>query len=85
MPLTRLTKLEVLWLQGNQITDVSPLKGLTNLTQLKLRENQINDISPLAGLTNLKELGLWRNQFTATEKADLKKALPNCDIKFDSP
>ena len=37
----------VLYLEGNQISDISPLVGLTDLRWLKLNDNQISDIYPL--------------------------------------
>ena len=49
---------------GNAISDLSPLAGLTNLTRLHLDGNNISDISPLAGLTNLVVLGLWHNSIS---------------------
>ena len=51
----------MLQLDGNQISDVSPLASLTNLTDLDLGNNQISDVSPLASLTNLTDLGLYDN------------------------
>ena len=49
-------------LQGNQISDLSPLVGLVNLEVLGLSGNQIVDVSPLAGLVNLRHLSLAGNQ-----------------------
>ena len=49
-PLAKLTKLELLYLENNVISDVSPLAGLTNLEQLDLRNNAISDFSPLERL-----------------------------------
>ena len=43
---------------------------------------KISDITPLKGLTNLKELELWDNPISEDQKAMLKKALPDCDIRF---
>jgi internalin A len=54
----------VLWLQGNQITDLTPLSKLTNLQHLDLDNNQITDLTPLSGLTNLQILDLSNNQIT---------------------
>jgi internalin A len=54
----------VLWLQGNQITDLTPLSELTNLQHLDLGNNQITDLMPLSGLTNLQILNLRDNQIT---------------------
>ncbi|MCK4570477.1 leucine-rich repeat domain-containing protein, partial [Candidatus Bipolaricaulota bacterium] len=51
-----------LWLNWNQIVDISALSNLTNLMQLYLAGNQIVDISALSGLTNLTMLGLYNNQ-----------------------
>ena len=48
-------------LQGNSVSDISPVAGLTNLTYLHLQENSVSDISPVAGLTNLTYLHLYGN------------------------
>jgi len=45
--LAGLTNLTVLYLNNNQIVDISPVSGLTNLTELDLRNNQITDLQPL--------------------------------------
>ena len=62
----QLTNLQLLWLQGNQITDISSLENLTTSSELSLTlsYNQIVDISPLANLTNLVGLWLKDNQIT---------------------
>ena len=59
-----LTKLTELNLEGNQLTDVSPLATLTGLTKLDLSYNQLTDVSPLATLTGLTTLYLASNQLT---------------------
>jgi Leucine-rich repeat (LRR) protein len=59
-----LTNLQGLWLDSNQISDISPLAGLTNLQDLYLNWNQISDLSPLAGLTNLQYLDLYYNHIS---------------------
>ena len=51
-----LDKRQILNLQCNQISDLSPLAGLTILTKLTLGISQISDLSPLKGLTNLTSL-----------------------------
>ena len=52
-------------LDGNQISDISPLSGLTNLGILGLGGGiQISDISPLSSLTNLEVLTLSNSQIT---------------------
>ena len=58
------TNLERQELNGNQISDISPLAGLINLERLELNGNQISDISPLARLINLEVLELRQNQIS---------------------
>jgi Leucine-rich repeat (LRR) protein len=53
-----------LYLDNNQISDVSALSGLTNLVWLHLENNQISDISALSNLTNLTYLYLYNNQIS---------------------
>ena len=49
-------------LEGNRISDLSPLSGLTDLLQgLHLSNNEISDVSPLSGLTALVALSLSHN------------------------
>ena len=55
------TKLQVLDLRDNSISDISPLAKLTNLTTLRFARNNITDISPVARLTNLTELNFRSN------------------------
>ncbi|MEG4580668.1 leucine-rich repeat domain-containing protein [Microcoleus sp. MON1_C5] len=59
-----LSNLTELSLDGNQITDLTPLSALTNLTSLYLNNNQITDITRLSALTNLTSLYLNNNQIT---------------------
>jgi len=56
------TNLKELYLDANQISNISPVASLTSLTDLDLGGNQISDISPLDGLTNLERLVLDWNQ-----------------------
>jgi len=77
----RLTNLTELYLWNNQITDITPLSGLNNLTSLALGGNQINDVSPLTGLTGLRTLWLEDNQLSEAQIAELRLALPGCEIR----
>ena len=54
------------WLEldGNQISDLTPLESLKDLQMLILDDNQISDLSPLSSLTNLPVLGLDSNQIS---------------------
>ena len=51
-------------LDGNKITDISPLKCLTKSMRLSIGSNQITDISPLKGLNKLMRLHMANNQIT---------------------
>ena len=58
-PLDQMTKLTLLNLTSNHITDLTPLSGLVGLTSLTLDRNMnLKDLAPLAGLTNLTTLDL---------------------------
>ncbi len=60
------TYLRNLNLEGNNISDVSPLRrrGLTYLSHLNLEGNNISDVSPLRELTVLKNLNLGGNNIS---------------------
>jgi len=62
--LSNLTNLQMLWLDDNRISDISPLSSLTNLQHLGLENNLISNISPLKNLVNLMELRLSDNKIT---------------------
>ena len=49
-------------INGNHISDISPLSNLTNLNSLEFQYNQVTDISPLSNLTNLEKVVLYSNQ-----------------------
>ena len=53
--------LEVLLLDRNRITDISPLAGLGSLQLLTLGHNKVEDWSPLAGMSSLGLLALDGN------------------------
>ena len=75
-------KIRVLDLSFNLIQDLSPLAGLTNLEVLDLRSNQISSLRPLLRMTQLKKLDLTGNPLTAEQVAELRQALPDCEIVF---
>jgi Leucine-rich repeat (LRR) protein len=64
--------LTLLNLQGNNVSDLSPLAGLTNIRTLVVanssnypgKENQVEDLSPLVGLSQLTGLYLRGNLVT---------------------
>lgn len=56
--------LRSIWLDNNEITDLSPLKDLKLIQQLMLKNNQIKDIKPIAGLVMIQHLDLEKNQIS---------------------
>jgi len=55
------TSLRHLYLDSNNISDISPLANLGNMTDLYLGWNQISDVSSLGKLTSLTHLDLHSN------------------------
>lgn len=62
--LSGLHNLEILNLEGNNVTDISALSRLTSLKELILYENQIANITPLFALNNLEVLVLGNNKIS---------------------
>lgn len=58
------TGLEWIYLDWNEIQDISILKELKSLTKISLNHNRISDISAIGELTQLKNLSLSYNQIT---------------------
>lgn len=54
--------LESIWLNDNDVTDLSFVRHLENLKDFTAMSNYITDITPLAGLKNLEALTLYDNQ-----------------------
>ena len=84
----KLQSLETLWLFDAQITDagLKDVAKLQNLKRLVLRGTQISDkgLKDVAKLQKLSSLNLTQlTQVTATGVAELKKALPKCEIISD--
>ena len=70
-PLTNLTQLKTLVLDGSNIRDVSPLAQLTQLTELRLTFSNIRDVSPLAKLKNLRVLDLHNYRYDNDRSVDM--------------
>jgi len=60
--LAGMDKLASLYLEGNQISDLSPLKGLKWVEALDLHNNRISDVTALAGMTELRHTMLEGNK-----------------------
>jgi len=63
--LEKLTNLSLnLYLDGNNISNITSLSTLTNLRDLNIRNNNISDVTPLAALPNLIFLTAGNNNFS---------------------
>lgn len=62
-------KKEVTWifLDWNEITDLTPLKDFSNLTKISFSGNQVEDVTPLASLTNLTNITAINNPIKTIE------------------
>ena len=57
-------KLASLYLEGNQVSDLSPLKKLKWIESLDLRNNQVSDVAALSAMTELRHTMLEGNKIT---------------------
>jgi len=77
------SKLKILVLSKNKITDLSPLSKLTSLTTLDLSHNHhLRHIASLTAITNLRTLILTNTNITQKEITYLQRKLPNCIIFY---
>ena len=80
--LRSLTNLQTLNLRGNEISDISALRGLTNLQTLDLEDNNISVISALGNLSGLSWLDLSNNNLTDQQVEELRRKLPQAQIRY---
>ena len=84
--LKSLTKLKYLYtynagIDDAQLAEIVPvLSAMPGLEALSLADSKITDVKPLFQLTNLKNIWLNGNPLTADQIAELRAALPNCQI-----
>ena len=64
------TKLRWLYLDNNQIRDISPLADLTTIEVVDLEGNEIRDISPIAGWTHITGGVFWDRILFASRLRD---------------
>ena len=64
LDLKKLKTISILFLPGNQISDITVLGLLENIEYLNLKNNRIVDLTPLQGLKSLNHLELQNNQIT---------------------
>ncbi|CAL5985062.1 leucine-rich_repeat domain-containing protein [Hexamita inflata] len=72
--------LNTLYVDNNQIKDVSPLNSLTNLKILYLPDNKVSDLSQLRNLCRLEELNIGFNELTDLYGVQHLKSLKNLTV-----
>ncbi len=68
--LTNYPNLEELYLDGNQLTDISFAASLKKLTHLGINNNYVTELSPLNQAENLKYLDIRQNPINSTIETD---------------
>lgn len=76
--------LRELHLGNNNISDATPLMYLEDLETLDISGNRLYSVSPIKQLSNLKWLKLTGNPLGEDQVAELRQALPNCEIIFSN-
>lgn len=76
-----MTDMVDLSLGQNSISDISALEGLDLLRTVDLSRNSVSDFSPLYECTSLKTLNIGENGLSDEQIAEIKKALPECEVK----
>ena len=82
-PLSRLTQLQTLGIEGNPITDLSPLFGL-NLRELDVSNSPLIDLRQLANLTSLEYLCLEKSQISDISPLAGLNRLRILDIRYNA-
>ena len=83
LDLKKLKTISILFLPGNQISDITVLSLVENIQHLNLKENQIIDVSPLQELKNLNHLELQNNQITDITPLKDLPALKYLDLSYN--
>lgn len=84
-----LTGLERLWLHDTQVSDagLEHLKELNAIQELDLSNTRVSDVGlkHLKGMSSLKRLWLINTHVSDEGVAELRAALPNCNIEANMP
>ena len=84
-----LTGLQLLWLHDTQVSDagLEHLKGLSAIQELDLSNTPVSDagLKHLQRMSSLKRLWLINTRVTDEGIAELRAALPNCNIEASMP
>lgn len=79
--LEKCKSLESIWLNDDDVTDISFVRYLENLEYFTAMSNHITDITPLAELKNLEVLTLYDNQIEDVEPLMSLTALRIMDLR----
>jgi hypothetical protein len=84
-----LTGLQRLWLQDTQVSDagLEHLKGLNAIQELDLSNTRVSNagLNHLKGMSSLQRLWLINTQVSDEGVAELRAALPSCNIEANMP
>ena len=84
-----LTGLQLLWLHDTQVSDagLEHLKGLNAIQELDLSNTRVSDVGlkHLKGMSSLQRLWLINTHVTYEGVAELRTALPHCNIEANMP
>lgn len=83
LDLKKLKTISILFLPGNQISDITVISLVENIEYLNLKDNQITDITPLQGLKNLNHLELQNNQIIDIMPLRDLPALKYLDLSYN--
>ena len=75
--------LRELRIANNNISDGTALMYLNSLELLDISGNRLSSVSPLMQISTLKWLKLTGNPLTEEQVAELRAALPDCEIIFE--
>ena len=75
--------LRELRIANNRISDGTPLMYLNTLELLDISGNNLTSVSPVKQITTLKWVKLSGNPLGADQIAELRAALPDCEIIFE--
>ena len=69
-----------LFINNNQIVEITPLAGLMNLCSMAIDNSAVVDIAPIARLENLNMLCIYVEKEEASHVANLREYFPNCKL-----
>ena len=81
--LEKLTQLEWLYLNYNQLTSVTRLEKLTQLTELDLSLNKLTSVKGLENLSQLTWLNLGSNKLTDVTGLEKLTQLTGLDLRYN--